>query len=321
MNIRVARSTTEIDGLEPLWRELYAGAPDATLFQSFEWNRLAAECFAGRESPCVVAAESAGGAALLPAAVTRTGLVFLGEALFDYRDVLAIGDEDALRAAWAKLADLRLPLSVTAVRERSIRERWADFQPAAAPFVKAPQVKQTEVYADEFARRHTRLGRALRRMARAGVSLRRHCGSNTQLVRHIYQQKAAQPLTTGENLFRDPRRVDFVVAVAAMLPEACDIFTLEAAGHLVAALVSFQDRGVRRLYTVYFDVTWAEYSPGTALCYELTRRSLEQGFDCDFMTGEQPHKLRLATSAQQLYRVEAPASQIAIAGTEEQLAA
>ena len=106
------------------------------------------------------------------------------------------------------------------------------------------------------------------------------------------------------NLFVDQLRIHFVLAAAAAEPDAWEIFTLERESHVVAALVTFSDRGVRRFYTVYYDHGWSRYSPGTALLYEATRLSLAEGLDCDYMTGEQSHKMRLATSRVPLYRVE-----------------
>ena len=89
------------------------------------------------------------------------------------------------------------------------------------------------------------------------------------------------------------------------------MYTLESAGTLVSALVTFRDGKVRRFYTTYYAQEWAHYSPGVALLYEATRRSLRQGFDCDYMTGEQPHKMRFANSVTPLYRVSATAEQLA----------
>jgi CelD/BcsL family acetyltransferase involved in cellulose biosynthesis len=47
-----------------------------------------------------------------------------------------------------------------------------------------------------------------------------------------------------------------------------------------------------------------------SLIYEVTRRSLEDGLDCDYMTGEQPYKRRLATSSVPLYRLRATAAEL-----------
>lgn len=305
MRIVVARSVGEMDSLRTLWDELYRQDAGATLFQSFAWNRLAAQCFAGRETPHVVAVEGASGAAIVPAVTRRDGIALSGEKLFDYRDALCQGDEAALRVAWGRLAELGLPCRVLGLRGQAARERWNRLQPV--PFVAAPQVLRREVAADHFAAHHARLGASLRRLAREGASLHRYCGAATSLVRWIYQQKARQIEST-ENVFADPRRIDFMQAAAAMEAAACEVFTAEAAGSPVAALVTLRDRDVRRFYTIWYDRAWARRSPGTALLFEVTRQTLTEGVDCDYMTGEQPHKARFMTSQVELFQVNADAA-------------
>ena len=75
--------------------------------------------------------------------------------------------------------------------------------------------------------------------------------------------------------------------------------------------MTFRDGLARRCYTVYYDHAWAHYSPGITLLFEVTRRSLEQGLDCDYLTGEQPHKTRFATHLTPLFRVETEARELA----------
>ena len=82
----------------------------------------------------------------------------------------------------------------------------------------------------------------------------------------------------------------------------------------MSALVTFRDRHVRRFYTVFYDQAFADYSPGNILLFEICRRTLEESMDCDMMTGEQPYKQRLATSAVPLYRVQASAETLAAVG-------
>ena len=92
-----------------------------------------------------------------------------------------------------------------------------------------------------------------------------------------------------------------MVAVAALEGSSCEVFTLENdTGTLIAGLVTFRDRNVRRFYTIYFNPEWARYSPGVALLYEVTARSLAEGLSCDYMTGEYAYKLRLANSSRLL---------------------
>jgi CelD/BcsL family acetyltransferase involved in cellulose biosynthesis len=308
----VARTVQEMQALRPAWESL-EGGPECTLFQSFAWNRLAASVFAGREPLYVVYAETGGGAAIIPGALGQSGTVtLLGEALFDYRDVLAAGDEDALALAWASIAELQRPLSVLALRGRGARRRWTAFAPQ--PFCGAPMVGRAQVSAESFAAAHPRLGRFFRRLLRQGAGLHRYSGDASGVLRNIYWLKAEQP-TPEPNLFRERARIDFLVRAAALEPANCDIFTCEAGATLVCALVTFRDRDVRRFYTGYFDARWAHYSPGMALLFEATRLSLAEGLDCDYLTGEQSHKMRLATTVVPLFQVEASAQIVAAAAS------
>lgn len=292
----IARSAHELDSLAPVWRRLQSSA---TIFQSFEWNRLAARFFASRQTPCVVLVENDSACALIPAALCATGLTLLGEELFDYRDVL--GDPDLLPTAWGAVAGLDRPLRFHGLCESAAaRWDWASLSPFAA----APRVLRCEIDAEAFAAEHSRAAHRVRRLLRDGAHLRQFSGASSGLVRWIYQRKAEQSADT-PNLFTDPLRVDFMVEAAAINPAACEIFTLENRGGIIAALITFRDDLVRRFYTIYYDHAWARISPGIALLYEVTRLSLADGLDCDYMTGEQPHKTRFATSSTQLLRVSA----------------
>jgi CelD/BcsL family acetyltransferase involved in cellulose biosynthesis len=149
----------------------------------------------------------------------------------------------------------------------------------------------------------------LRKLQRAGAELKHYTGEDSRLVRWIYEQKAQQPTPDGANVFSDHERIDFMVAWCAMAGPRCDIFCFEAGSQIISALVTFRDETsrtpARRFYTICFDPHWEKFSPGTLLVYEVTRRSLAEGLDADFMTGEQPHKLRLATTSVPLYRASA----------------
>lgn len=305
----IARHSHELQALAPIWRRLEVGA---TLFQSFTWALLASQYFAGREAPCVVLVESDSGVALIPAALCAMGVTLLGETLFDYRDVLCAGDPGVLRQAWSVVAGLSRRFSFHGLRADAL-SRWDWAHPL--PFCSAPQVRGEEMDADSFAAAHTRAARLLRRLGRLGVELRRYDGSAAGLVRWIYQRKAEQP-GVSPNLFADPLRVDFLVEACRQSAAACEVFTLETAAHVVAALVTFRDGAVRRFYTIYHDHEWARHSPGIALLFEVTRRSLADGLDCDYMTGEQPHKTRFATSAVPLLRVSASAADLQLAAAE-----
>jgi len=312
----VAQTPYEIDALKPAWEQLYSQQEEATLFQSFRWNRLAANFFS-HERPYVMLVESDSGSALIPG-VVRNGshLCLLGEELFDYRDALCAGDASVLAYGWRTLAELGLPLAVTPFREGGALQRWNEFQ--ITDFCKAPCVGPG-VSADAFTSSHSRSARQLRRLARTGVALARYGGENQRLLREIYSRKAMLSNGCGD-LFADFNRINFMLAVAGEAPAQCQIFTLETASTLVAALVTFQDGNVRRFYTTYFNPAWGHYSPGLALLFEATRLSLAEGLICDYMTGEQGYKLRLATGSVQLYRAQGKLPQNGIRERELSLA-
>jgi CelD/BcsL family acetyltransferase involved in cellulose biosynthesis len=326
----IAQSAAELEALASAWQELYSHS-EATIFQSPAWNLLAARIFASRQQPYVIYAESAGGSALIPAALElkppkprksqtphSARIVFLGDELFDYRDVLCRGDSDLLLAAWSALAKLGLPLEITALQGQHHRssDTWAGFD--LQPSCLAPMVKGD---AQEFAGRHPRLARQLRRMQKAGISLHSHSADDAALIAAIYQGKAKQFCGSGNNLFADPLRLEFLLQALRMPVSQCDIFTLETSSALVAALVTLRDRQWRRFYTTYFDPRWAPLSPGITLLFEITRQSLAEGLLCDYMTGEHPHKARLTTQAVPLFRIRAEAAQLELAAMRQPVAA
>ena len=324
LRVEVVRSGSELGKLRGVWESLWNQVPALTIFQSFIWNRVAASCFCRREQPFVVHVENSNGAALLPAAVNcsarQTSL--LGEKLFDYRDFLQTGDgrltenAELINAAWQELSRLGLDFNLEAVKADSPHRQWWESQ-GTAPFSASAVVERSS--AADFRRQHSRSARLLRRLQRAGVSCHQYSGKNLELLRCIYSRKAQQP-SYPPNLFSDPLRRRFMFAMAQVRPQDFEIFTLETTTALVAAIVTLRDREVRRFYTTYYDAAWAPMSPGAALLFEVTRLALQDGLRCDYMTGEQPYKLRLATGSIPLYRVHVPAAEFAEAPTELQAA-
>ena len=304
--VRVATTAQELLELRPVWEELITDS-GCTVFQNFDLNLLAAKMFARREVPHVVCVMNGHGIAIIPAVIRLRDAVIrlLGEELFDYRTFLHAGDQEALRTALAELAKLKMPLDIIAMRERAIRGACGL---SFTPFAGAPVVRCSDTDADQFNRTHHRLPRKLRRLSAKGYEIRRYHGENPQLLREIYQLKARQD---PKSLFRDPERVEFMVNAALLQPELFEIFTLECEGHLGAALVTLCDGNIRRLYTGWFAPDLAKHSPALCLIHHVTCEALDQGMDCDYMTGEQPYKLRLATGSHQLYRLQATAQELA----------
>ena len=310
VRIRTHTSSREIEQLRPLWKSIRA-TWQGTIFQDFEWNLLAAKKFSHREEPLVISAEASHGVAIVPAALRRSDscLRFLGEELFDYRNVLHDGDDEVLRVALAALAQHGAPLDVTAVRECDRHAITRELE--LVPFTAAPAVNRIEISAEEFGAMHNRLARNLRRFLRRGFELKLHSGKNSELLRLIYERNAAVDTAS---LFHDPLRIEFIIEAAQLEPNRCEIFTIESGSRLAAALVTFREENVRRFYTCYFLAEFAKLSPSMALIHEVTRLSLEAGLDCDYLTGEQGYKLRLATSSMPLYKLRATPEQLRALG-------
>jgi CelD/BcsL family acetyltransferase involved in cellulose biosynthesis len=318
LRLAVARSVAEVPALREAWERLCAqslaqSAP-VSVFQSFAWNLLAAQIFQ-QQVPHVILATSDHASVLLPAAVHEGWCAtLLGEAMSDYPDFIAYGDrgdvEELLAAAWQELAQLGLPLGFQSVRAGEHFDLWRPLGPQA--FVKAPCADPAEISAEAFAARHPKLSDRFRSLLRRGARLiMLEPAREGDLLRDIYFAKAQQFALSGNNLFADRRRVEFMVQACAHPHLGCEMFALECGGDLLAVLVTFRDARARRIYTIWFDQRWARFSPGMLLLYEVMRQSLEQGLIADLLTGDQPHKSRLATSAVQLYRIETDAKALA----------
>jgi CelD/BcsL family acetyltransferase involved in cellulose biosynthesis len=293
--------------IRPLWETLCADGL-YTVLQNFELNLLAADRFADREEPHVICAESERGAAIVPAVLRQSdgSIRLLGEELFDYRMFLHRGDHEVLRAALAALGEVGRPLEIVAMREVD-RDAVID-ELEMSPFAAAPGVSCAHISADQFAAAHARLARNVRRLERLGFELRNYDGANPQLLRSIYTDKAEQ---SESSLFHDPARIEFLVSAASLMPDVFETFTLENGRQRAAVVVTLRDNGCRRFYTGWFAADYQKHSPALALIYEITRQSLAQSLDCDYMTGEQPYKTRLATNSVPLYKVLGTAEQLA----------
>ena len=100
-------------------------------------------------------------------------------------------------------------------------------------------------------------------------------------------------------------RREFIARIASEAASRCDVYTYETNSELVAALITFRDDALRYCYTIYYNLHWSDFSPGQLLLFEVAARSLAEGLECDFMTGEYPYKNRLATARVPLFTVEA----------------
>jgi CelD/BcsL family acetyltransferase involved in cellulose biosynthesis len=271
------------------------------MFQSFDWNLLALKAFSD-QAPNFVAVEKDSSVAILPIVVHNGALVFAGGPLFDYRDAICAGDPSVVEAALETAASLGLPLSIAGVRGMAAAEWWSRLSPQT--WTEAPFVSRQLITPEAFTAKHARSRRALRRLNDRGAQVKTIKGT-PGAVERILRSKAGEPAGWGVNVFRDERCIEFMRSVVALPNTRCGLFLLEVAEQPIAALVTFVEPGTRRFYTTWMDAAWSHHSPGIALLFEATRLTLEEGLDCDYMTGEQPYKLRFATGSEPLYRIEA----------------
>jgi len=302
IRIQVLKKASEFESVRAEWERLGRN-PEATDFQQFHWNRLAAEIFADREEPHVIIATRGEHAVILPLAIRRNGTAgLLGETLFDYRDLLSSGDPELERTVLAEAAQLNLDLDITALTPAATH-RWNMFK--LHPFTNAPRIVRANCTAEQLIESHRRLGRHSRRIAKRGAQFKSRNGADREFVRDLYARKATQQ----DSLFTDPVRRDFMERICHEEGNRCRIFTYETADDLVAAALTFQSDHACQFYTIYFDPDWSALSPGQVLLYEASVQVLCDGFDCDFLTGEYPYKTRLANDAVPLMRIQATATE------------
>jgi hypothetical protein len=187
----------------------------------------------------------------------------------------------------------------------------------AQHFSRAPRLNCAGWTADRFAHSHSRAFSRLRKLERMGLAVCEYSG-DSRVVPHIYRSRSRQS-APGE-IFHDPVRVEFMIEACRAEGKNCEVFTVEHGSTVAAALVTFRDGNCRRFYTTYYDHAWARYSPGVTLLFEVSRRSIAQGLDFDFMTGEQGYKMRIAQEADDLYRVRASSKELQAAFPAEGIA-
>ena len=307
LKVETLRSAHELDKLESRWKWL-ENQGDSTLFQSYKLNRLAAEWFSARESPQVVVAESDAGLAIIPAVRRERELGLIGETLFDYRDVLSSGEPQVLECAWRELARVGLPLQVTALRGHQTEARWQSLGPTE--FCNAPTTRRMDLSAEEFVRAHRKAAKASRRLAREGLRLVRREQELRAVAEWVYRRKAEWNGKSA-NLFWDTQRQNFMLYIVCNGICDCTVWSYETTdGEIAAVLVSFRHGQIRHYYTIHHDARWESFSPGQVMIFDVTRESLAEGLDVDFMTGEYSYKNRLATAMVPLFQVSAGAAQM-----------
>lgn len=309
LKLETLRTAHELDRVKARWLWLQNEC-DCTLFQSYELNRSVAEWFAARETPNIIVAESDSGLAIIPAVRRERELGLIGETLFDYRDILSAGDPAVLEEAWRLLALTGLSLEVTALRGLETRARWQALSPTE--FCNAPTTRCCDITAEQFVSAHKKSAKASRRFAREGFRLMRRDRNMRPVTEWLYRHKTEWS-GASDNLFCDIHRRNIMLHIINTNVCKCTVWSYENTdGDIAGALVTFEHGRRRHFYTIHHDPRWDKFSPGQVMIFDVTRESLAEGLDVDFMTGEYSYKNRLATAMVPLFRVNASALQMSL---------
>lgn len=292
---------TRLEPIEPLWRSAFERAP-GHFFQRFEpslhWARIyAAE---GNLRVWTHASEPA-----LAAFTVRDGqLALLGQGLFDYVDLVGA----ASPAAQQQLA-----------RQLLEWEEWRQFEatgvPADSPFTSFWQALQAEssffsaapllLHPDRLRPGHGRAARRLRQCRQAGWELQQvGQGAERQALLHwILEQKQQALQASGGRNVLDEAAVQWLRAMVTHAPELAELWRLHRDGEAAAGLLCWRSTPVRYAYTISYRSDAAAMSPGVLLLYGVLCDSAAQGLCFDFLTGEQPFKLRFSDARRSLLRL------------------
>src|SRR5208337_3741553 len=164
----------------------------------------------------------------------------------------------------------------------------------------------------QFVAAHRKSAKASRRLAREGLRLIRREGNALKTIAEWVYRRKAEWSGRSENLFGGRHRQDLMINIVCSGIVNCHIWSYEDdSGEIAAALVTFRHGMCRHFYTIHYDAGWKRLSPGQVLLFDVTRESLKEGLDVDFMTGEYPYKNRLATAMVPLFRVVASSGRLA----------
>lgn len=328
----VVEVVTEAQGLEDLrdeWRNLLAGCPAATPFQSHEWLATWWRFF-GRARPgrrLFVATVRDQGGTLIGLAPLMTSpwyglpirrLSFLGEGVSDYHDFLAMDgrESDVCRAVYAFLArvgswhagDLNqlregglLHLNPPAAESRL---RWLDRPQEVCPYVRYPLANDPAqrwkgLLCSLGKKMRYNIGyyeRALRKTREVELGAARDEREVDQALTSLFElHKRRWNQRWMPGVFASSRVREFHRAAAPKLLERgmLRLHTLSLDGEIEAVLYCMALGNRTCYYQAGFEPSLARLSLGTILTAHAMKGSIDEGRDeFDFLRGDEPYKAR-----------------------------
>lgn len=284
-----------------LWRNAFEQAP-GHFFQRFEPSLHWARIYAADASLRIWRHPSE---PALAAFTVRNGqLTMLGQGLFDYVDMVGTASPAAQRQLARQLLDW---------------QEWRQFEATGVPadsrftvFWEALQPEQ-EIYSAaplllnplRFQQEHGRAAHRWRQCLQAGWQLRQlwQHDERQALLHWILEQKEQALRAQGRCNVLDQAAVRWLQTMVTRAPEMTELWQLHRGAETIAGLLSWCSTPVRYAYTISYSGQAAAMSPGILLLYGVLCNSVAAGLRFDFLTGEQPFKLRFADARRRLLRL------------------
>lgn len=123
------------------------------------------------------------------------------------------------------------------------------------------------------------------------------------MLQWILQQKERALQAREQDNVLDECAVRWLQAMVAHEPTMTELWQLHRGDETIAGLLSWRSTPVRYAYTISYRRDAAAMSPGILLLYGILCDSVAEGLQFDFLTGEQPFKLRFADARRRLLRL------------------
>lgn len=235
-------------------------------------------------------------------------LTLVGQGLFDYLDLLGEADDEAQQELAARVLadpDWRF-LEVGGLRRPSRFEAfWRALGAGWEAEAAAPRLRAMPVEAWRTA--HARWAQRWRRAQAHGLTVKRVAAAERPGWRAWIEARKTRALAAaGATTVLGAPEWQWLERMLTAEVAAVELWLLQRGEEPLAALVSWLDTGpprIRHGYTICYEECAGALSPGILLLFAVVERTLAEGGEFDFLTGEQPFKLQFANDRQPRWRV------------------
>ncbi len=316
-------------GILPEWQELWNRLPHTTVFQSPHWllpwievfQPIAPHLLEIREGDLLVGVIPL----LIYARDSQRVLAFMGGGVSDYldalvdpqyeREVLATFHDYLAREcyAWDILEFTDLPAHSVLLRLAQVTPEFEVRPHVVCPVLSLPSRGQELSKVIPF-RKRASLRNARNRLARAGGGRVEVASRESVLTAldSMFKLHSDRWATVGESgVLSETSIQDFHLRLAIRLVdlELLRLYQLFLKDHLVAALYTFFEKDVVRLYVHAFDPDCAHLSPGTQIFGAVIEDAVKQGMhSVDFLRGSEPYKYLWGACDSVTYSIQALSS-------------